>query len=251
MDIALITGGTSGIGYELAKIMARNGHSLVLVSRDVVQLKIVQKELSSKYNANVRILASDLSKAGSARKVYDSLKHQNISILVNNAGVGLKGDFFHDDIVKNQAMAQLNMNSLMDLTYYFGKDFVKNNHGKILNTASIVAFFPGPKQPVYYATKAFVRSFSRALAYNLRDSGVSVTALHPGVTKTNFFKTADAEFFTGGADPAAVARLGYKAMMKGKTEVTYGLWNKFLTNAFVRITPYRLQPIIVDKSSDV
>lgn len=251
MEKALITGASSGIGYELAKIMAKNQHDLVLVSRDLKRLKEVQKEIIDAYGVNVRVEMADLSVAGSAKKLHDALKGEGIEILVNNAGVGLKGNFFDDDLQDNQAMAYLNMNSLMDMTYYFGKDLVANKKGRILNTASIVAFFPGPKQPIYYASKSFVRSFSRALAYNLRDSGVTVTALHPGVTRTNFFNIAHASSIKGGASPQSVAELGYKAMMSGKIEVTHGLWNKFLTNIFVRITPYRLQPQIVDKASDV
>jgi short-subunit dehydrogenase len=250
MQKVLITGGSSGIGLELAKIMAENGHDLVLVSRDMKQLEKAKQEIQDKFSVKVTLLSADLSQPGSAKKIYDTLRDQNIEILVNNAGVGLKGDFFTDDIDRNQSMAYLNMNSLMDLTYYFGKVFVANNSGKILNIASIVSFLPGTKQPVYYATKAFVRSFSRALAYNLRNTNVTVTALHPGVTKTNFFATANVGSFKGGDSPRSVAQLGYKAMMNGKIEVTNGLWNRILTNVFVRVVPYRLQAVIVDKASE-
>jgi hypothetical protein len=249
---ALITGASSGIGLELAKIMASNGHDLVLVSRNIDQLKIVKSKLLGSFKKiNVEVEACDLSVSGSAAKLHNKLKNKNIKILINNAGAGHKGNFFEDKLEINQSMAQLNMLSLMELSYFFGKDFAKTNSGKILNVASIVAFFPGPKQPVYYATKSFVRSFSRALSYNLKNSGVTVTLLHPGVTKTNFFNSANASEFTGGASPKSVAELGYSAMMSGKIEVTHGLWNKFLTNIFVRITPYSLQPKIVDRSSDV
>lgn len=251
MQKALITGSTSGIGYELAKVMAENGHNLVLVSRGKDKLVEVKKELEDQYKISVEIFDIDLSKPGSAKEVYEKFKSADVEILVNNAGVGLKGDFFSDSLEKNQNMAFLNMNTLMDLTHYFGNDFIAKNRGKILNTASIVSFFPGPKQPVYYATKAFVRSFSRALAYNLRKTGVTVTALHPGVTKTNFFNQANASFFKQGADPRSVAKLGYKAMMQGKTEVTHGFVNNLLTNLFARITPYRLQPYIIDRASEV
>ena len=179
------------------------------------------------------------------------IKGLDIGILVNNAGAGLKGNFFDDKLEDNQSIAYLNMNSLMDMTYYFGNDLIKKNEGKILNIASIVAFFPGPKQPVYYATKSFVRSFSRALAYNLRGTDVTVTALHPGVTKTNFFDSAKAGSINQGATAYSVALLGYNAMMAGKIEVTHGLSNKLLTNVFARFIPYRLQPAIVDKVSEV
>ena len=251
MQKALITGATSGIGYELAKIMAAKGHDLVLVSRNMDKLRTVQKEIETAYSVSVSVEASDLSVPGTAEKIYAKFKDHNIEILVNNAGAGLKGNFFDDELKDNQTIAYLNMNSLMEMTYYFGKDMVAVNSGKVLNVASIVAFLPGPKQPGYYASKAFVRSFSRALAYNMRNSNVSVTALHPGVTKTNFFNAAHAKNFNGGASAQSVAQLGYDAMMAGKIEVTHGLRNKILTNVFTRLTPYRLQPLVVDKVSDV
>ena len=109
---------------------------------------------------------------------------------------------------------------------------------------------PGPKQSVYYASKAFVRNFSRALAYDLRGTGVTVATLHPGITKTNFFNAADASSVTTGASPRDVAQLGYDAMMAGRIEVTHGFVNKLLTNVFVRIVPYRIQAYIVDRSAD-
>ncbi len=250
MQKALITGGSSGIGLELAKIMAAKGHDLVLVARNLDQLETAKKDITSKHKVNIVIEKADLSLPGSAQKLYQKLKDQDIEILVNNAGVGLKGDFFSEDLDPNRQMAYLNMNSLMELTHYFGNDFIKKGRCKILNVGSIAAYFPGPKQPVYYATKAFVRSFTRALAYNLKDTGVTVTALHPGVTKTNFFNSAKAGSVTGGASAKSVAELGYKAMMSGKVEVTHGIRNKFLTNVLVRIIPYRLQTMIVDKVSE-
>ena len=251
MNTALITGASSGIGLAFARLMAKKGHDLVLVSRDIKQLRVVQSELEKAHGIKVVAIAKDLSKPGSAKAVYEATKGHQIDILINNAGIGLKGDFFSDDLQTNQTMAYLNMNTLMDMTHYFGNDMIARGSGKILNVASIVSFFPGPHQPVYYATKAFVRSLTRALAYNLQGSGVTVTALHPGTTKTNFFKTANAAFFTKGASPDDVAALGYRAMMDGKIEVTYGLSNKILTNVFARILPYRWQTAIVARASEV
>jgi uncharacterized protein len=251
MQKALITGGSSGIGYEIAKVMATRGHDLVLVARDKTQLTKVAKELEQEFQVKVNAVVSDLSLSGSAKKLYESLKNDGIEILVNNAGVGLKGDFFEGDIDQNTKMMQLNMTSLTELTHYFGKDFVKQGRGRILNVASVAAFLPGPKQPVYYATKSFVRSLSRALSYNLRGTGVTVTTLHPGLTRTNFFKAANAPSVIKGASSGKVAELGYIAMMSGKIEVTHGLWNKILTNIFIRIIPYRIQTLMVDKNSEV
>lgn len=251
MDKVLITGATSGIGLELAKIMAQKGHPLVIVSRDKTALETTAAMLAKTYGIEVEIAVADLSVAGSGLKLYERLKNKDIHILVNNAGVGYVADFFDGDIAKNQSMAQLNMMSVMDLCYYFGRDFLEHRQGKILNIASIAAFVPGPAQPVYYATKSFVRSFSRALAYNLRATNVSVTTLHPGVTKTHFFTQANAPKIQKGADPKAVAQAGYDAMMKGKVEVTYGFGNKFLTNVLIRFIPYRLQTAAIGRLSKI
>ena len=249
---ALITGASSGIGKELAMVMAENGHDLVLVARKKKDLEKVKDEIAEFSDVKVSVYESDLAQPGSGKKLYDQTKKENIEILVNNAGVGYKGNFFDDDLERHQQLVQLNMTTLMDLSFYFGGDFVKAGSGRILNTTSIVAFLPGPAQPTYYASKAFVRSLSRTLAYNLRNADVTVTALHPGVTRTGFFDASNASFMKNqGASPRSVAELGYKAMMAGKVEVTHGLWNKFLTNVFVRITPYRLHAPIVDRASEV
>jgi len=250
MQKALITGASSGIGKELALIMAAAGHDLVLVARNKDDLLRVQKEIIASHDVDVQVCAADLSLPGSAKKLYEQIRKQKIEILVNNAGAGLRGDFFHDNFDRTTRLAQLNMISLMELSQLFGRDFLEQNSGKILNIGSIVAFLPGPKQPAYYASKAFVRNLSRALAYNLRNTGVTVTTLHPGVTKTKFFESANVKNFTSGASARSVALLGYKAMMSGKIEVTHGFWNKLITNVVIRFIPYRLQAPVVDRSSD-
>ncbi|QQS21854.1 SDR family NAD(P)-dependent oxidoreductase [Candidatus Saccharibacteria bacterium] len=164
MQKILITGGSGGIGYALARVAAAHGHDIVLAARNVEHLALAQQTLQKDHKISVDIKQADLSKPGAARKLYDELKSDGIEILVNNAGFGLVGDFFKEDIADNIDMVQLNAQALMELTHYFGNDFIKKKRGKILNVASVAAFVPGPKQPVYYATKAFVRSFSRALA---------------------------------------------------------------------------------------
>ncbi|HET9174632.1 MAG TPA: SDR family oxidoreductase [Candidatus Saccharimonadales bacterium] len=250
MQTALITGASSGIGRELAYVMAKAGHNLVLVARNKQALKDVQAEIEKTTSVSVRVVTADLSKPGAAQALYEQVKADDIGILVNNAGVGLKGDFFHDDHDATVAMAQLNMVSLMELTQLFGRDFITQNSGRILNIASVTAFIPGPKQPVYYATKAFVRSLSRALAYDLRHTKVTVTALHPGITKTGFFSAAGATSVTSGASPRDVAELGYRALMHGTIEVTYGLSNKLLTGVFARVWPARWQAAVIDRAAD-
>lgn len=251
MQKALITGASGGIGKELAFVMAKAGHDLVLVARNKQALSDVKKEIETTYKVTVSIYAADLSIAGSAAKLYKQLAKEKIEILVNNAGVGLKGDFFNDDPERTTQMAQLNMISLMELSQLYGKDFLKKKSGRILNIGSVAAFLPGANQPVYYATKAFVRSLSRALAYRLKGTNVTVTALHPGPTKTHFFSSANAKDFKGGATARAVAQTGYKAMMAGKVEVTHGPSNQLVTNFLVRVIPYRLQAAMVSKATNV
>ena len=250
MQKALITGASGGIGKELALIMAEAGHDLILVARKESELQIVKKQIASLSTVDVITHTIDLSRPGAAKKLYTEMKDQSVEMLVNNAGAGLTGDFFNDNPERTVEIAQLNMISVMELSQLFGKDFIKKDSGRILNIASIAAFFPGPKQPVYYATKAFVRNLSRALAYNVRGTNVTVTLLNPGVTQTNFFRAANNTRITGGATAKSVAELGYKAMMSGKVEVTHGIRNKLLTNVFSRLIPYRYQAYLVDRASD-
>lgn len=251
MQKILITGGSGGIGYALAWVAAAHGHDIVLAARNIEQLSRAQQTLQKDFKVHVSIVQVDLSKPGAARKLYDELKHDDIEILVNNAGFGLVGDFFKEDIADNIDMVQLNIQALMELTHYFGNDFIAKKQGRILNVASVAAFVPGPKQPVYYATKAFVRSFSRALAYTMAPHGVTVTNLNPGATKTNFFVRAKAGTKGRGVSADVVAEAGYKAMMSGKVEVTYGLSNKVLINVLVKIVPNRFHVGIIDKASEV
>ena len=248
---ALITGGTSGIGLALAEVMAEHGHDLVLAARSAGTLNEVAQKLSDRYKVKVSTYEIDLSTPGSAKQLHKQTKNEGIDILVNNAGVGYVANFFEGDIERNKSMSHLNMVTVMELCHYFGKDFKEKDSGKILNIASTASFLPGPAQPVYYASKAFVRSLSRTLAHNLRNTKVSVTVLHPGVTKTHFFDEADAPKQSKGANPRDVATVGYDAMMRGQVEITHGFWNKILTNVFVRLVPYRLQAPIVDKLSEV
>lgn len=251
MQKILITGGSGGIGYALARVAAAHGHDIVLAARTVEQLKRAQAELRKDYEVHVGIVQTDLSQPGSAKKLYDTLKKDNVEILVNNAGVGLVGDFFKEDVADHARMIQLNIQSLMELTHYFGNDFIKKKKGRILNVASVAAFVPGPKQPVYYASKAFVRSFSRALTYTMAPHGVSVTVLNPGATKTNFFVQAKAGSMDRGVSADAVAEAAYAAMMSGKAEITYGFTNRILTNVLVKVVPYRWHALLVDKGAKV
>src|SRR5450759_4294399 len=185
---ALITGSSSGIGLELARIHAENGGNLVLVARSKNKLDELKEELENKYNVQVYTIGKDLSLPDSARDVYAELGQQNISVdyLINNAGFGDFGFFAESDWNKQEKMINLNITALAHLTRLFLPDMIKRGDGKILNLASTASFQPGPAMSVYFATKAFVLSFSEAVNNEVRDKGVTVTALCPGSTESGF-----------------------------------------------------------------
>lgn len=227
---ALITGASSGIGYELAKIFSARGHPLVLVARQREPLQKVADELGG--NA-VKILARDLSERNAPREIFDHLQRENIfvSVLVNNAGFG-RNEFFADTALAEQLeMIDLNVSALTHLTHLFLQPMIARREGKILNVASTAAFQPGPAMSVYYASKAFVFSFSYALAEELEKKGITVTTLCPGPTQTGFQKRAGRfhsqkmlRFWTMSAE--AVAQQGFEGLMKGKRVVIPGWLNK-------------------------
>lgn len=229
----LITGATSGIGYELAKLFAADGYNLVIVARDEQELENKAVELKTQ-GIDVRYIAKDLFDTGNAFAVYEEVKALGIpiEILVNDAGQGVYGLFSETDIDRELDIIDLNVSSLVILTKLFLRDMLTRNSGKILNVASIASKSPGPWQSVYHATKAFVLSFTEAIREELKDTGISVTALMPGVTDTDFFNKADMleskaiQDKSAMADPADVARDGYDALMAGKDKVVSGLKNK-------------------------
>jgi short-subunit dehydrogenase len=249
---ALITGATSGIGLELARLLAADGYELMLVSRDEQKLRKVAAELSAKHRHPVKVLVRDLSSAGSAEEVYRWLREQGITveILINNAGFGLAGAFIETDLQREIAMIQVNVVSLMVLTKLLAQEMSERKRGKILNVASTAAFQPGPFMAVYYATKGFVLSFSEALAEELKDTGVTVTALCPGPTATEFSKRADASesrLFSSGMIPlmnaAMVAQIGYRGLMSGQRVVIPGLINR-IGAQLPRLSPRRLVTLV-------
>jgi short-subunit dehydrogenase len=232
---ALITGATSGIGLELARLLAADGYELVLVSRDEQRLRQVAADLRPKYNVAVKVLPKDLTVTQNAEEIVQHLREENVvvDILINNAGFGLAGPFIETDLKRELDMIQLNVVSLVILTKLLAGDMVQRRQGKILNVASTAAFQPGPFMVVYYATKAFVLSFSEGLAEELKSSGVTVTALCPGPTATQFSKSAQVQesaLFKGAlipvSEPAAVAKVGYRGLLKGQRVVIPGLVNK-------------------------
>ena len=239
----LITGGTSGIGYELARLLAKDGYNLLIVARSQEELDRVAHELSSAYAIKVVTFAKDLFKKNAPFEVYDFVKSEGlqIDILVNDAGQGQYGEFINTDIEREIDIIQLNITSLVALTKLFLIEMVERKSGKILNLASVASKVPGPFQAVYHGTKAFVHSFTEAIRAEVKDSGVVITSLLPGATATDFFRKADmlhSKTVKDGklADPADVAMDGYHALMNGDDMVVSGFNNK-LQVAMSSITP--------------
>jgi uncharacterized protein len=231
---ALITGASSGIGYEFSKIFAREGCNVVLVARNQGTLEAIAKELQEKYSVSAIVVPADLSEPFAPDQIFFLLAKEGVTVdyLVNDAGFGMRGAFRETDLKSQLTMMQVNMTALVHLTRLFLDDMVKKGKGGILNLSSTAGFQPGPLMAVYYATKAFVLSFSQALADELKDKGINVTALCPGPTSTGFGKSSGMEnsrlFKRGVMSPEQVALAGYRGLMKGKTVVVPGFRNKTL-----------------------
>ncbi len=229
----LITGGTQGIGYELAKIFAEHGHNLILVARHEDELEKIASELRQNYHVQAEYFAKDLFVFENAFELYEEVKAKGfeVDILVNDAGQGQYGKFVNNDIYHYLDIIQLNIASLTVLTHLYLKDMVTKGTGKILNLSSIAGTVPGPYQAVYHATKAYVQSFTIAVRDEARNTGVTLTALLPGATETDFFNKAEmneSKVVQEGQmyDPADVAKDGYDALMAGKDMVISGFKNK-------------------------
>ena len=240
---ALITGASSGIGYELAKCFARDGVNLVLVARDETRLGQVAAELRST-SVSVRVVPADLARAVAPSEILDATRAANINVdyLVNNAGFGLCGPFADSDLRGDLDMLQVNMVALMHLTRLYLPGMLQRGSGGVLNVASTAAFQPGPLMAIYYATKAFVLSLTEAIAEELRDTGVTATALCPGPTLTDFQRRAKIERIRLMKSKLLmmtareVAEIGYLAFLEGKVIVIPGLFNKIGAQS-VRISP--------------
>ncbi|MBI3134933.1 MAG: SDR family oxidoreductase [Bacteroidetes bacterium] len=256
MKTALITGASSGIGMELAKIHAAQGDSLVLVARNAQKLNELATELSGKHKIRVDVVAADLALENAARDVYNTVKQKNIQVdyLVNNAGFG-DFNFLHETKWEKQAMMiDLNIRSLTHLTHLFLPEMVQRRSGKILNVASTAAFLPCPMMAVYGATKHYVLALSEAVANEVADKGITVTALCPGATTSGFQDAAEMResgFMTNQkfATAQSVAAYAYKSMMRGKRVAIPGFINK-LTAGIVRFTPRKMVTSIARKLVD-
>ena len=240
---ALITGASSGIGYELAKLFAADKYNLVLVSRNQQELDNRATELRQQ-GVEVITIAKDLFNRQEAFDLYDEVKGRglHIDVLVNDAGQGLYGEFKDTDINRELSIIDLNIASLVILTKQFLQDMVARNEGKILQLASIASKVPGPWQSVYHGTKAFVLSFTEAIREELKDTNITITALMPGATDTDFFDKAGMqnskmlEDKSSLSNPADVAKDGYEALQDGKDKVISGLKNK-VQIAMTNLTP--------------
>ncbi len=225
---ALITGASSGIGKEFAKIHAEKGGNLIVVARSENKLNDLKKELEETYKINVFVIQKDLTKPNAPKEIYDQVHNTGLKVdyLINNAGFGGLGKFSERELEQDLAMINLNISALTSLTHYFLQDFVKTNQGKILNVSSTASLMPGPLQAVYYATKAYVTFFSNAIAEELHDTNITVTNLMPGPTETQFGKVSGMDktaMFKKTFSARSVAEDGYKAMLDGKFDVISGL----------------------------
>jgi short-subunit dehydrogenase len=231
-DWVLITGASQGIGYEFTKLFAADGYPLVLVARDAARLKQIADELSARHGVKIKVLPRDLSLPDAAVGIFDELQREQIhvGILVNNAGFGFQGKFLELDMQKQSDLVQVNITALAHLTHLFVKPMLARREGRILNVASTAAFMPGPFMATYYASKAFVHSFSQALVEELAGSGVTVTAVCPGLTRSQFQARAGLKRTEGFPMMEAdqVARIGYRGLMRGKRLVVTGWMNRLL-----------------------
>lgn len=246
MATALITGASSGIGKELAKIHASKGGDLILVARNEESLNDLKKELESTYNVKVINIIKDLSVLGATKEIYEQIKALEIEVeyLFNNAGFGLLGKFHELSWERQQQMINLNMTAVTELTYLFLPDMIKRNKGKILNTSSSASLVPGPLQAVYYASKAYVTFLGNALAEELRGTNITVTNLLPGATETKFGSTSGMDKTKGFAktvNPTTVAKDGYEAMLRGDLDILSGLtcMQRFMLK-MIPFTPKRM-----------
>ncbi|HXU03663.1 MAG TPA: SDR family oxidoreductase [Polyangia bacterium] len=237
---ALITGASSGLGLELARLFAQDGHDLVVVARRRDHLEALATRLAAEHGVAARVIAEDLADPVAPRRIFAELKERRIDVefLVNSAGFGMNGPFAESDLERALALVQVNVAALMQLTGLILPGMIARRSGRILNLGSTAGFQPGPGMAVYYASKAFVNSFTEALAFELRGTGVTATVSCPGATSTEFAQVAGTEqsvlFHMGATSATFVAKHAYRAMMAGKRMSLPG-WRAKLGLQLVRI----------------
>ena len=232
--VALVTGAASGLGYELALLLARDNHDLILVDIDLDGLSQAKDTIENEFDSNVKLLFKDLSEPNVAQAIFDEIQDTQIDVLINNAGFGIFGTFNDTDWQRESEMLHLHILTTTHLTKLLLQGMVDRGSGRILNMSSLAAFQPGPLMSLYYASKAYILSFSEAIANELKDTGVTVTVLCPGQTKTSFQEVvsqgcASNKISFNMGDAQEVALYGYEAMFKGKTVAIPGAINKMLS----------------------
>jgi uncharacterized protein len=252
---ALVTGASNGIGLELARVLAREGWDLVVTARNRHALDRVARELSNSSPTSVHVATADLASPDGARLLMDEIASAGLTVdaLVNNAGFGLFGPFATTPLERERQMIDLNITALVTLTKLCLPGMIERRRGRVLNVASTAAFLPGPNMSVYYATKAFVLSFSEAIGDELRGSGVTITTLCPGPTETAFQDVARMQKsrLVQGAmmSAAAVAAAGYRGMIAGQAVVIPGATNRMVP-VLVRMLPRRLATIVSRRAAE-
>lgn len=242
--VALITGASAGLGTELARLCARDGHDLVLVARNEQRLRALADELSAAHGVEARVIAEDLADPGAPSRIFGAASARGVDLLFNNAGFGSNGPFLDLDLERELSMVQVNVSAVLALTHLFATPMRTRGFGRICNVASTAGFQPGPYMATYYATKAFVISFSEALAHELRGTGVTVTCHCPGATQTEFASRAGNDktaLFQRNVVATApdVAAHAYRATMRGETLSIHGVTNWIGMEA-LRVTPRAL-----------
>ncbi len=250
--IALVTGASEGIGFELCKLLAQDGYFIVLTARNQHQLERRAEELR-KQSIETYVIVQDLSAPGACEKIMEQLAAQNleIEVLINNAGFANYGNFSENSLEAEMALLQVNIIALTKLTKLILPSMIKNSSGKIMNLASMAAFVAGPQMAVYYASKAYVLSFSEALACELEGTGITVTVVCPGATQTKFQERAGlgrSKLFSmvKPMDSNTVAKEGYRGMMHGETIVITGAMNKLMAFA-TKLTPRSMSTKLIKR----
>ena len=248
---ALVTGAASGFGLEFAKLLANDSYKLVLVDFNKDSLSRAKQDFENKFNVEVQTLNIDLALPHSAYTIFNTVEHLNIEVLINNAGYGVYGFFSNTSWIIEEKMIEIHIQSLTLLTKLFLPGMISRNCGKIMNVSSVAAFQAGPLMAVYYATKAYILSFTEALANELKNTGVSATAFCPGQTATNFQKTV-AEYSNSKQTPVnwltaklvPAAKSGYQAMLAGRSLAIHGKLNYAIVQ-MNRILPRKLAANVV------
>lgn len=250
-NTALVTGAASGLGSEFARLLARDGYRLILVDSDREGLEKAGEDLLKEFGVSAGIHVINLAAVDAAGQLWEKISGKRIDILINNAGFGLYGFFYETDWKLEKSMLNLHVITLTGLTKLVLEGMIKQGSGRILNVSSLAAFQPGPLMSVYYASKAYILSFSEALANELKGTGISVTVLAPGWFRTNFQKTtakysnveeSRSKWHTATAEKVALK--GYRAMMKGEVFVVPGMANKLMSMA-PRVLPRRTMTAII------